>query len=62
MKPIFIARKHLRPTAVHKERPYTSPGLPRVIFTQACQHLPGFHIVPRQTPREWNGLWFIIDY
>ncbi len=32
------------------------------ILTPAVQRLPGFHIVPRPTPREWNGMWFIIDF
>lgn len=36
--------------------------LDRRILTPAVQQLPGFHIVPRPTPREWNGMWFIIDF
>ncbi len=62
MKPVFVARKHLHPTAVHKERLYNSPAPPRIIFEPSCQCLPGFHTIARITPKEREGIWFVIDY
>ena len=62
MKSVFKARKHHRSVSYYNEGIGHHGGLPPIVFTPACQHLPGFHIIPPKTPREWNGMWFIIDF
>ena len=62
MKPVFVAKTHRRPTSSKRDGMISLHRLDRIIFTPACQHLPGFHTIPRTTPRERLGLWLTIDF
>lgn len=61
MKPVFVAKKNHRPTSSRRVARLSLRFDP-MIFSPACQHLPGFHTIPRTTPWERLGLWFIIDF
>ena len=59
MNPVLESIRGINPSA---SMAGGSRNLPAIIFTPACQHLPGFHTIPRQTPRERLGLWLTIDF
>lgn len=61
MKPVFVAKKNHRPTSPQRDEAH-GRRLNEIVFTPACQHLPGFHTIARMTPWERLGLWFIIDF
>ncbi|HPQ80324.1 MAG TPA: hypothetical protein PLZ86_01180 [bacterium] len=61
MKPVFVAKKNHRPTSLEWDGSHRLRS-DEIVFTPACQHLPGFHTIPRMTPWERLGLWFIIDF
>lgn len=60
--PVFKAKKHRSPTSFPNTRNAAARSLDPLIFTPACQYLPGFHIIPRMTPWEREGRWVVIDF